>query len=189
MNDLFTKEKYWNDLFENRTTNIPYDRFLQNDIKYLKPGKLLEIGAGEGRNTQLFLDKGFDITSIDFSSIGIEKMKQRYSNNKLEILLIDLNNDFYKLQDFVYDSVVIIHSFLSFEIFKKLWKMLNTDGTIYINTFLKESVEMNSSKYTVSISESEINEIEELGKILFKEQIQQENGTIMRLVLSTVSSA
>jgi hypothetical protein len=31
MKDQFTNEKYWNDLFENRTTNIPGDKFLLND--------------------------------------------------------------------------------------------------------------------------------------------------------------
>jgi hypothetical protein len=55
--------------------------------------------------------------------------------------------------------------------------------------FIKESVDNNTSKYSVSISEKEICEIEKLGKILFKEKIKNENGTVIRLVLSTVSSA
>ena len=189
MKDQFTNEKYWNDLFENRTTNIPGDKFLLNDIKYLKNGKLLEVGAGEGRNTKIFLENGFEITSIDFSKIGIEKMKERYSNYKIKVLQMDLKKKFDILQDCIYDSIVIIHSFLSIEIFMKLYKMLNIDGTIYINTFLKESVDKNTSKYSVSISEKEVNKIEQMGKVLLKEQIKQENGIITRIVLSTVSGA
>jgi SAM-dependent methyltransferase len=189
MKDQFTNEKYWNDLFENRTTNIPCDKFLLQDINYLKNGKLLEVGAGEGRNTKIFLENGFEITSIDFSKIGIEKMKERYSNYKIKVLQMDLKNEFDILQDCIYDSIVIIHSFLSIEIFMKLYKMLNINGTIYINTFLKESVDKNTSKYSVSISEKEVNKIEQMGKVLLKEQTKQENGIITRIVLSTVSSA
>jgi cyclopropane fatty-acyl-phospholipid synthase-like methyltransferase len=135
VNDQFIKEKYWNDLFENRTTNLPSDTLLLKDIIYFKNGKLLEVGAGEGRNTQIFIEKGFEITSIDFSEIGINKMRQRYSNSKIRILKIDLQKDFDKLLGFMYDSIVIIHSFLSIDIFMKLWKLLNTNGTIYINSF------------------------------------------------------
>jgi len=116
-------------------------------------------------------------------------MKERYSNYKIKVLQMDLKKKFDILQDCIYDSIVIIHSFLSIEIFMKLYKMLNIDGTIYINTFLKESVDKNTSKYSVSISEKEVNKIEQMGKVLLKEQIKQENGIITRIVLSTVSGA
>ena len=44
-------------------------------LKYKKLGKVLDLGAGEGRNSIFLAEKGFDVTAIDISEIGINKLK------------------------------------------------------------------------------------------------------------------
>jgi cyclopropane fatty-acyl-phospholipid synthase-like methyltransferase len=44
-------------------------------------GKALDVGAGDGRNTLYLAAKGFDVTAIDASRVGIEKL-QRFARER-----------------------------------------------------------------------------------------------------------
>jgi SAM-dependent methyltransferase len=47
--------------------------FLEQNVEVLKPGKVLCIADGEGRNSVYLAKQGFDVTSVDSSRVGLEK--------------------------------------------------------------------------------------------------------------------
>jgi len=45
--------------------------FMMESTKGLKPGKALDVGAGEGRNAVWLAQQGWDVTGIDISRVGL----------------------------------------------------------------------------------------------------------------------
>jgi SAM-dependent methyltransferase len=46
-------------------------------VKSLRPGKALDIGMGEGRNAIFLAQKGWDVTGIDLSDVGVRIARER----------------------------------------------------------------------------------------------------------------
>jgi hypothetical protein len=51
------------------------NRFVQEHLEALAPGKMIDLAGGEGRNTVFFAQKGWQAENIDLSSVGLEKCK------------------------------------------------------------------------------------------------------------------
>lgn len=60
---------YWDSKFEIRGDNLlSPEKALVNNIGYLKRGTVLDVACGDGRNALYLLQKGFDVTGVDFSN-------------------------------------------------------------------------------------------------------------------------
>lgn len=70
-------ENYYNKIYStNQPTfggGVPVP-LVKKLLKYLPSGKVLELGAGEGRNSLFLAQNGFDARAIDSSSVGIDKL-------------------------------------------------------------------------------------------------------------------
>lgn len=60
-------------------------------LDYIKSGKTIEFGAGEGRNSLFLASKGFQVTAIDISPIAIKKIGERATVEKI-ILKTEIAN-------------------------------------------------------------------------------------------------
>jgi 2-polyprenyl-3-methyl-5-hydroxy-6-metoxy-1,4-benzoquinol methylase len=45
--------------------------FMMESVRGLKPGKALDVGAGQGRNAVWLAQQGWDVTAIDISGVGL----------------------------------------------------------------------------------------------------------------------
>ncbi len=50
--------------------------FLAETVAGRRPGKALDIGMGEGRNTVFLAQKGWDVTGVDLSDVGVAKANE-----------------------------------------------------------------------------------------------------------------
>lgn len=50
--------------------------FLAEVVSDLKPGKALDLGSGEGRNAIFLAQRGWDVTALDVSDVGIAHTKE-----------------------------------------------------------------------------------------------------------------
>lgn len=62
-------------------------------LKYISSGSVLDIGAGEGRNSLFLSSKGFDVTALDPSPVAMEKVNQTAKENNIVVktMMADIN--------------------------------------------------------------------------------------------------
>ena len=49
------------------------NRFLVAEASALAPGRALDLACGEGRNTVWLAERGWQVTGVDFSAVGLDK--------------------------------------------------------------------------------------------------------------------
>ena len=49
------------------------NRFVVAELQNLAPGRALDVGAGEGRNAVWLASRGWQVTAVDFSAVGLDK--------------------------------------------------------------------------------------------------------------------
>ena len=118
-----------------QTTDSPYvQRHVDNLLEFgkiSKQDKILEVGAGVGRFSQLIHAKGFDITASDLSPELIAKLNRNTTN--IESFVGDINN-LPKQQNYKYDVLMgffVLHHLSDLnESFASLAKGLKPGGQI-----------------------------------------------------------
>ena len=135
-----SQQEFWNNKFsrDGFLYGLKPNTFISSKIKLFdKNSKVLCIGEGEGRNAIFFAKRGFDVTAVDASDIGLLKLQQRAKEENLNIhtLCMDLNH--WEVKD-KYD--VIVASYLHMykeereELFEKIEKSLN-ENAYFIGEF------------------------------------------------------
>jgi SAM-dependent methyltransferase len=52
------------------------NRFLVAEVETLPPGRALDLACGEGRNAVWLAERGWDVTGVDFSNVGLDKARR-----------------------------------------------------------------------------------------------------------------
>jgi SAM-dependent methyltransferase len=65
------------------------NRFLVEEVARLAPGRALDLACGEGRNALWLAERGWQVTAVDFSSVGLEKARRLASERGLELVLVE----------------------------------------------------------------------------------------------------
>jgi len=129
------------------------ERYSQNDLVYgekpntyfqkiidkLNPGKILMPGDGEARNSLYAAKNGWEVTSVDFSSVAIEKAKHYAEHEKVSIEFINEDLSKYNYPEEYYDAVGIIFFHLQSPekeiIHENIAKSIKTGGIIIAEVF------------------------------------------------------
>jgi SAM-dependent methyltransferase len=63
----------WNGVYSNQDSGVPSfpNRFLAEMVQGRKPGRALDIGMGQGRNSLFLARLGWDVTGVDIADKGI----------------------------------------------------------------------------------------------------------------------
>lgn len=131
-------KQYWDDKFLSRGDKIlSPEGLLVENIKYLKNGSVLDVACGDGRNSIFLLEKGFEVTGIDFSIKALEKLEHFAARRNLKIYTkqVDLTAEdaFKALQ--VFDNIVINHYRLSLDNIKELENHISEGGILFVCGF------------------------------------------------------
>ena len=49
------------------------NQFVEAELSRLRPGRALDLAAGEGRNALWLAERGWEVTAVDFSLVGLDK--------------------------------------------------------------------------------------------------------------------
>lgn len=77
----------WNRIYTEETANLPPypNRFLAQIIEGRKPGRALDVGMGQGRNSLFLARLGWEVTGVDLSDKGIELAEKEAARLGLKI--------------------------------------------------------------------------------------------------------
>jgi SAM-dependent methyltransferase len=148
-NDSLSIKDQWNKiLVSKKTFNTRYNSLLNSAISSLKPGKALDVAMGEGRNSLLLSQKGWDVTGFDIADVAMDTAKARAQKQNLKInAVLSSKNDF----DFGinnWDLIALIYTDNICggccagdpEFITKLKKSLKPGGTIVYEGYTKEAI-------------------------------------------------
>ena len=108
---------------------------LDGDHWDIAPGRALDIASGAGRNALFLAEKGFDVTAVDISQVGLDQGERRAAERSLSIAWqqADLENSRPPLG--TYDLIVNIN-FLQRSLIPEIKSRLATGGHVIFETYL-----------------------------------------------------
>jgi len=64
------------------------NQFVETHLADLEPGTAIDLGAGEGRNAVWLASRGWTVTAVDFSQVGLDKAQQLASEHGVDIVTV-----------------------------------------------------------------------------------------------------
>lgn len=61
------------------------NQFVERHLADLAPGTAVDLGAGEGRNAVWLAQRGWTVTAVDFSSVGLDKARRLAAEHGVDI--------------------------------------------------------------------------------------------------------
>jgi cyclopropane fatty-acyl-phospholipid synthase-like methyltransferase len=130
------------DFFYGTTPNS----FLQDHAHLLKDkSKILCIGDGEGRNSVYLAKLNHDVTALDLSQVGLNKMLQWAEKNQVQVTPLLANLAAYQFEENTWDAIVSIWchvpSQLRQHIHKGLCHSLKKEGLFILEAYTPKQLE------------------------------------------------
>ena len=128
----------WNRIFTGRPVRPPTPpEFISRQYQQLKPGNVLDVASGDGASALFLADRGFDVTAIDISSEGLNRLKAFAADRQLDIntrlIDLDLPNALSALE--TYDNIVICRFKPATTLWRSLVEHLAPGGFLALSTF------------------------------------------------------
>jgi 2-polyprenyl-3-methyl-5-hydroxy-6-metoxy-1,4-benzoquinol methylase len=84
---LAVKSNEWDKRYEERefVWSIEPNRFVEAELRDVPPGQGLDLASGEGRNALWLAERGWQVTAVDFSAVGMEKARRRAKVKGLDV--------------------------------------------------------------------------------------------------------
>jgi len=82
------------------------NQFVEAHLTDLAPGTAIDLGAGEGRNAVWLASRGWTVTAVDFSQVGLDKAQQLASEHGADIVTVQADATTWQPDDPV-DLVVL----------------------------------------------------------------------------------
>lgn len=108
-------------------------------------GKILCLAEGEGRNSVYLVKQGYDVTGVDFSVAGIEKINRLAQENGVEVTTICADLAEFDCGENNWDGIVLIFAHLPEAVREKvhhqLYNALKPGGKLVLEAYRQEQLE------------------------------------------------
>ncbi len=143
-------QKIWNDRYGGGKYIFGKEpnEYFKSKLDTLTPGSIYLPGDGEGRNGVYAAENGWNVTSVDFSEIAVQRAKEFASQRDVNLDFQFINLITEELPKNKYDVVGV--SFLHFNgknkgiVYRKLRDSLKIGGFLILECFSTEQVKLNS---------------------------------------------
>ena len=115
--------------------------FLVDQSGRLASGKALVLAAGCGRNAVYLAERGFAVTALDISEVGLECCRKLADQRGVEVETICADLDNHDLGIDRYDLITMIY-FNEPTLFPAIRRALNPGGTFFFHTFGQRHAEV-----------------------------------------------
>jgi len=175
-------KEFWNERYTG--SEFAYGKkpneFLVAEYHRIKPGRVLCLAEGEGRNASFLASKGFIVTAVDQSKQGLEKTIALGKEIGVEITIIEADLENFEIAPSYWDGIVSISAHLPPLIRKKVHRQvvsgIKPGGVLILEAYTEKHLEMpgiggppaNQKEMFMSLSELEI-ELAGLDFVIAKE--------------------
>ncbi|NND75460.1 MAG: class I SAM-dependent methyltransferase [Ilumatobacter sp.] len=87
---------------------VTANQFVEQHLCDLAPGTAIDLGAGEGRNAVWLAQRGWDVTAVDFSDVGLAKAKRLATEHHVHVEVVCADATTYEPEEPV-DLVVLAY--------------------------------------------------------------------------------
>lgn len=131
-------QEYWDQKFLGRTEQLPPEPLLVEEFS-LFTGKrtVLDLACGDGRNALYLAERGMEVTAVDFSLAGLERLRRFAMQERLAICTKQMDLSAPERVDDLgrYDVMLCNHYRLPQRTAALLREHLAEDGILWINGF------------------------------------------------------
>ncbi len=102
---------FWNGKFKDPQTRFRRDPspLPVDAVRNRKPGRALDLGMGEGRNTIFLAQQGWETTGVDLSDVGVAQAKERAARLHVAISTAIDDLDHYDLGREKWDLIALFY--------------------------------------------------------------------------------
>ncbi|KAA3655997.1 MAG: class I SAM-dependent methyltransferase [Calditrichaeota bacterium] len=114
---------------------IEPNQFVKDTIQNIKKGKVLCLGAGEGRNAVYLAQQGYEVTAVDSSAVGMQKAQKLAAANNVSIKTVTADLADYKIEPESWQGMISIFCHVPSQLRKKIHRNVVSglvSGGIYI---------------------------------------------------------
>lgn len=143
-------KEFWNSRYSEKdyAYGMEPNLFLKHELVKLKPGKILFLGEGEGRNAVFAAELGWVVDAVDYSDAAKNKAEALAASKKVKINYSVEDLLTYMPKQNYYDVVALIYIHLKEELRERVHQnalsALADDGKIIIEVFEKEQIKNSS---------------------------------------------
>lgn len=145
------KAEFWNERFSSQeyVYGEEPNAFLKDRYTLIpRRGRVLCLGDGEGRNGVFLARKGFDVTSVDASEVGLEKTRKLAERHRVTLRTIHGRLPEVEIEEGAYDAVVLVYLHLPPDIRAEVHALaaraLRPGGVLLLEGFTPEQLEFES---------------------------------------------
>jgi 2-polyprenyl-3-methyl-5-hydroxy-6-metoxy-1,4-benzoquinol methylase len=142
----FMNQSMWNEAYsadEYVYGKKPND-FLKEKYLEIPKGKVLMLAEGEGRNAVFLASKGYKVTAVDISNVGLKKAQKLASENGVLIKTICADLKTFDLGENLWDGIVSIFCHLPPDVRRSLYKRveaaLKPSGVFVLESYTPEQL-------------------------------------------------
>lgn len=123
---------------------VKVNQFVEAHLADLEPGDAIDLGAGEGRNAVWLASRGWDVTAVDFSRVGLDKGARLAADHGVSIAFVEADATTYQPGRMV-DLVVVSYLQLPSEgrrtVLEHAKTWLLPGGTIFVIAHDRSNIE------------------------------------------------
>lgn len=104
---------------------------LKRVVEELKPGRALDLACGKGRHAIFLAERGWDVTAVDASHVGIELGKEAASARGVEVkwVVSDLEHHEFEIEAGAYDLIGVFY-YLQHDLFPRIRAGIAPHGVV-----------------------------------------------------------
>lgn len=139
---------HWNAKFTTRANQLlPPEPFLVRNIRALRPGTVLDLACGDGRNAIFLAKAGFAVTAMDISDVALDRLRKFAEAHAVSISIrqrdLDDGSALEGLGSF--DNVVINHYRPAEHLLRGISRLLGPGGRALICAFNMKQHELDGT--------------------------------------------
>jgi SAM-dependent methyltransferase len=162
---------------------ITPNKFLEQNVHSIPKGRVLSLAEGEGRNAVFLAKRGYFVTAVDASIVGLNKARKLAEKNDVVVEFIHADLAGYDLGENKWDGIVSIFCPLPSSIRKELYKKviigLKRNGVFLLEAYTPEQLKYGTGGgNSVDVMQSEKSLSLELAGLQFKYLIELERDVI-----------